>query len=63
MRQGVCRPAGTASASLGQREGREFQRLPEKPPSPAAKRRFPLAVTRYHPVCTHFDNRRNRSGS
>ena len=43
-----------APASLGDREGRGFQRLPEKPPQPAAERRLPPTAKRFHTVCLIF---------
>jgi hypothetical protein len=44
-----------ASESLGEREGRDFQRRRENPPSPATERRLLLTTKRFHTVCKTFE--------
>jgi hypothetical protein len=44
-----------ASESLGEREGRDFQRRRENPPSPATERRLLLTTKRFHTVCNIFE--------
>ena len=46
-----------ASESLGEREGRDFQRRRENPPSPATERRLLLTTKRFHTVCLSFAQR------
>jgi hypothetical protein len=44
-----------ASESLGEREGRDFQRRRENPPSPATERRLLLTAKCFHTVCYVFE--------
>jgi len=43
------------SESLGEREGRDFQRRRENPPSPATERRLLLTTKHFHTVWLNCD--------
>jgi len=42
------------SESLGEREGRDFQRRRENPPSPATERRLLLTTKHFHTVWLNY---------